>query len=140
MSRFTLNPHQAGRERPLVAAQQLPRGEAEFTRRRPDILSWTYDRLRVAREPVPQIQTFRCADSLVYHAAPFLRGVGAHEETMDMSSVQSATMLDAAERVLRESGSNKAIRADEIVRRMLANGCSVADLTMNSLYSIVGST
>ena len=39
---------------------------------------------------------------------------------------------------LREPGSNRAIRADEIVRRMLANGCSVADLTMNSLYSTVG--
>ena len=56
-----------------------------------------------------------------------------------MSSVRSKTMLDAAERVLRESGSNRAIRADEIMRRMLANGCSVADLTMNSLYSTVGS-
>ena len=57
---------------------------------------------------------------------------------MSESSDRIATMLDEAERVLRESGSNEGIRADEIVRRMLANGSSVIDLKPNSLYSAIG--
>ena len=47
-------------------------------------------------------------------------------------------MLDEAERVLCESGSNEGICADEIVRRMLAHGSGVTDLKPNSLYSTVG--
>ena len=58
--------------------------------------------------------------------------------TMSKRSVRIITMLDEAERVLRESGSNEPIRADEIVRRMVANGYGESDLKANSLYSAVG--
>ena len=57
---------------------------------------------------------------------------------MSKSNDRIATMLDEAERVLRESGSNEGIRADEIIRRMLANGSGVSDLKPNALYSAVG--
>ena len=57
---------------------------------------------------------------------------------MSKSSDRISTMLDEAERVLRESGSNEGISAGEIVRRMLANGSSVINLRPNALYSAVG--
>ena len=55
-----------------------------------------------------------------------------------MSSDRISSMLDAAEKVLQEAGPNATLHADEIVRRMRANGCSDPNLTTNSLYSAVG--